>query len=362
MPAAALALGAGRSAIQLALTGYLAGIVIGQIATGPLVDRFGRRPVLLAGCVTFVAGSVACMAAPNVIALLGGRLLQALGAAGGLVSGRAIAGDPANVRGSRDVALLAAMAVLSPMLAPVIGSALAQTFGWRGIFALTAVLGALCGAAVVYWVPRGLQDRTIGSSNIREDLLLIVRSSRFVGLLVMGTALTSALYVFLAASPFLLVDVYGVESRNLGIVYSCVACGAGGGALAASVLAVRHPPEAMMTLGTSLACGGACVGLAAALCGIDTVMAFILPISVVAFGGALATPSAMLRALQIANGRSGTAAGLYGAAQMSGAALATLIVALFPTHRLLPPLAMIAALATTASVVRYLMRKMGSSA
>ena len=153
MPSAAAALHASPSVMQLTLTMYLAGVGTGQIVSGPLADRIGRRPVMLGGILIFAVGSAACWAAASVELLLAGRLVQALGASAGLVVGRAMAGDAAGTRGARDMALLTAIVMLSPMIAPVLGSLLVETGGWRAIFAVLTLVGLTCGGAALRWLP-----------------------------------------------------------------------------------------------------------------------------------------------------------------------------------------------------------------
>ena len=79
--------------VQLVVSLYLAGIAAGQLVYGPVSDRLGRRPVLLAGLATFLVGTVMCGAAWSLPALIAGRVLQALGTCAGVVLSRAMIRD-----------------------------------------------------------------------------------------------------------------------------------------------------------------------------------------------------------------------------------------------------------------------------
>jgi len=161
MPEMARALGAGGAATKATLTVYLIVYAIAALIHGPLSDRYGRRPVLLAGLGVYTAASFACALAPNIEVLLAARMLQAFGAASGVVLARAIARDvmdgPALMRTN---AYLATGQGVAPGLAPLLGGLLAGSGGviyalvntttvWNagfknGMFAFTAaVLGGI---------------------------------------------------------------------------------------------------------------------------------------------------------------------------------------------------------------------------
>jgi DHA1 family bicyclomycin/chloramphenicol resistance-like MFS transporter len=351
MPAAAVSLGADRSALQLALTVYLIGVAAGQLATGPLSDRIGRRPVLIGGTMLFVAGSALCWAAGSIAALLVGRMVQALGASSGLVAGRAMVGDRGGAGGARDMALLTAIVMLSPMLAPVIGSAIADTLGWRAIFAVLALCGALCALAIRHWLGETLAGGA-GASSLWADWARLARTPIFLHNLAIGTAMGSGLYVFLAASPFLLVETYHADPHRLGLFYGLVALGAGGGALSASWLAARWPASRIMTAGTLLSAGAALTLVGGIVARGQAIAWLIAPMMLYAFGGGLVTPNAMTTALSAVRGRAGTAVSIYGALQMAGSALATFAIALLPSHHPLVPAAAIAVLALGALLLQ----------
>ncbi|MDO6415242.1 multidrug effflux MFS transporter [Sphingomonas sp. BIUV-7] len=345
MPAAAAALHSDRSAVQLALTFYLISVAVGQLVIGPLSDRLGRRPVLIGGTILFVAGSVLCWVAGSIGALLVGRVIQALGASSGLVAGRAMVGDEEGGRGARDMALLTAIVMLAPMLAPVIGSVIAQTLGWRAIFAILAVLGAACGLAIWLWIAETHAVDPADGSSLLAAWGRLARDPVYVRNLLIGTALSGGLYVFLAASPFLLVGFYAADPVRLGVYYGIVALGAGGGALTASALAARCPARSIMTGGTAIAALAAVALFVAAAAEQHRIGCFVAPMVAYAFGGGLVTPNAITCALSAVRGRAGTAVSIYGALQMAGSALATLGVALLPWHNPVAPAAVIAALA-----------------
>ena len=345
MPIAAAVLRASPSVMQLTLTLYLVGVGTGQIVSGPLADHVGRRPVLLGGIAIFVLGSAICWAAGSVWLLLAGRLVQALGASAGLVVGRAMTGDTAEGRGARDMALLTAIVMLSPMIAPLLGSFLVDTGGWRAIFAVLTLLGLACGAAAFRWLPETFVPRPADGTRLLASWGNVLANRVFLRNLLLGTSFTAGLYVFLGASPFLLVDFYRADPHGLGIYYGAVALGAGAGALLVNRLSGRLAAASMMRLGAAIAAAGALGFLVSAALGRHEIAAMIAPMAVFSFGGGLVVPNAFVAALAGSPERVGTAVSAFGALQMLGnAAISSLVAALAP-HSPLPVAIAIAGLA-----------------
>ena len=142
LPYAATDLGASIGEMQLTISLYLLGLAVGQLWYGPLSDRYGRRPTLMFGLVVYTLAGLAAAFAPHVHSLIAARLFQALGGCAGMVLGRAIVRDTSTPEASaRRLALLGLIVSAGPGSAPIIGSALASTLGWRSIFYLLFVLG-----------------------------------------------------------------------------------------------------------------------------------------------------------------------------------------------------------------------------
>src|SRR3974390_1224520 len=125
---------------QLTISSYLFGFAVGQIFYGPVSDRLGRRPVLLAALVGYALATLGCAAAQSIDALIALRFVQALGGAGAIVLARAVVRDLySGVRAGRELSLMGSIQALAPILAPVIGGALQTVFGWRASFILLVI-------------------------------------------------------------------------------------------------------------------------------------------------------------------------------------------------------------------------------
>src|SRR5215213_3056608 len=131
MPSMARSLGVDFTTIQLTLSLYLGAMALGQLIIGPLSDRLGRRPVLLIGLLTFVAGSVICLSAQSIGVLIFGRIVQALGGCAGITLSRAIVRDLYDRDHVASMLGYVTMGMaVAPMVAPTIGGVLETLYGW----------------------------------------------------------------------------------------------------------------------------------------------------------------------------------------------------------------------------------------
>lgn len=324
LPAIALDFGVADEVAQFTLTTYLVALAMGQVASGPIIDHRGRRPLLIAGGGLFAIGSLACWAAPGIAVLLAGRAVQAIGAACGLVAARAMVGAGRDAEGARDMALLTAIVMLSPIFAPVIGGAIALALGWHAIFALLLVVGALATGATAGWLGEAPQRARPARIDPIAGWRAVLAEPDFRRHLAIGTAMSVGMYAFLASAPFFLTHRFGVPEARLGLLFGVVASGAGGGALLASLLARRMTPRQLVRTGASVALAAA-VTLAAVTFAGAGARAIVLAMALYALAGGLILPNALMIALAPTGDRVATAISLYGALQMAGSGLATMV-------------------------------------
>src|SRR4051812_37405856 len=181
LPALASTFGRDISIAQMTVSLFMVGIACSQIIMGPLSDRFGRRPVLLAGLGLMVAASAGCIFAESLPQLIAARFLQALGGATGMVVSRAIIRDLySRDRVGAMISLVIAVMMIAQMLSPLTGGLLETAFGWRAIFyAITA--GSLCvAAAIAIALPETRRTRAEGSG-FRGDVGSLIKSRAFIG-------------------------------------------------------------------------------------------------------------------------------------------------------------------------------------
>jgi len=227
-PAMALAFGTDEKHIQTTLAAYFLGLSIGQLAYGPVADRFGRRVPLLVGVCLFTLASLACAFAPNLDALIAARFVQALGGCAGMVLSRAIVSDKCDAIASAKVfSQLVLVMGLAPILAPMLGGVLVNVYGWQSIFVALTLFSALCTLAVALGLPESLpasQPRQPLSGASRQYGRLL-KDRVFIGHALTGGIAIAGMFSYIAGSPFVFIKLYGVPAEHYGWLFGSNAAG-----------------------------------------------------------------------------------------------------------------------------------------
>ncbi len=254
LPALGRGFGASASQTQLTLNACLLGLALGQMIAGPLSDALGRRRPLLVGVAAYAAASLLCVIAPSIGALVLLRFVQGLAGAAGIVIARAVMRDWYTGVAARYFSLLMLVNGLAPILAPVIGGQLRRVASWRGIFVTLALIGVLLLLATARGLPETLAraDRHTGSvpATLATFRRLLADRS-FVGHALSSGFAFAAMFAYIAGSPFVLQDIYGVSPQLFSIV-----CGMNAlGIINATTLALSNHPR---TAGSASALLGYC--------------------------------------------------------------------------------------------------------
>jgi DHA1 family bicyclomycin/chloramphenicol resistance-like MFS transporter len=227
-PAMALAFGTDEKHIQTTLAAYFLGLSIGQLAYGPVADRFGRRIPLLVGVCLFTLASIACAIAPNLDTLIVARFVQALGGCAGMVLSRAIVSDKCDAVASAKVfSQLMLVMGLAPILAPMLGGVMVNLYGWQSIFVALTVFSALCTLAVALGLPESLpasQPRQPLSGALRQYGRLL-KDRVFIGHALTGGIAIAGMFSYIAGSPFVFIKLYGVPAEHYGWLFGSNAAG-----------------------------------------------------------------------------------------------------------------------------------------
>jgi len=227
-PAMAIAFGTDENHVQLTLAAYFLGLSLGQLAYGPVADRFGRRIPLLTGVGLFTVASLACAYAPSLEWLIGARFVQALGGCAGMVISRAVVSDKCDAVGSAKVfSQLMLVMGLAPILAPMLGGLLVNLYGWQSIFIGLTLFSALAATAVALWLPESLPahvPRQPLSGALRQYGRLLT-DSVFLGHALTGGIAIAGMFAYIAGSPFVFIKLYGVPAEHFGWLFGTNAAG-----------------------------------------------------------------------------------------------------------------------------------------
>lgn len=252
------------AAVQLSITGFLLGIIAGQLLWGPLSDATGRRPVLVTGTSAFAVCSLACAFAPTVEVLNAARVGQGFTGAAGIVVARAVVSDlyDDDRQLGRVFGTLGAVTALGPVLAPLLGGALLTVTSWRSVFVVLSLAGLLLTLGVVRWLPESRPRRTAAvrtlpglAASLRTLTLLARRRSVLAPVLAIGFC-SAAVFAYIAGTTFLFQDVYGRSAAFCSLVYGVNALGNMAGSLAYGRLADRWSAETLLTASAAAGLAG----------------------------------------------------------------------------------------------------------
>ena len=330
LPQAARDLGTSPGEMQLTISLYIAGLGAGQLFYGPLSDAFGRRPLLLTGLALYAVAGVVAALSSGVHALIAARLLQALGGCAGLVLGRAIVRDTAHADDAlRKLALLNLMTLFGPGLAPIVGAFVGTHAGWRSIFYLLATMGALAFVCTARLLPETARPAgTLSTGKLLRDYGTLLRSPVFSGFAFGGGCATTSFYAFLAAGPFIFADQLHRPATELGVSVALLMVGVSVGNFGGARLARRFSARQVLMGANLLSLGSAVALLAVGVSGHLSVVAVVGLMFLFTIGAGASSPIALASAISVDARLTGSAAGLYGFAQMSMGALCTALVSL----------------------------------
>jgi len=332
LPAIAAAMQVHAAAAQLLISLSLVAIAFGNLIVAPLSDRYGRRPVVLAGLGLFVFGSLAGTIAPSLKLLVLARIVQAFGGGAAMAVMRATIMDffgPARAAGA--IAATATAILVAPMLAPTLGGLAIEWFDWRAVFGLSGLLGG----AVMLFAARNLRetrpaDPAAGPSpRTLSSYRQLFRSRGYLIYVAFGSSLMSMIYTFVTGAPYVAIDVLGVSPARLGLLLFFPAFASFAGFLVAARIANRIGGPRLMKAGALLAFFGAATMTVLTLAGVWHPLALFLPGMLIGFANALATPSSTTGAITRHPAIAGAASGLLGFVHLIVAAGATQLVALF---------------------------------
>jgi DHA1 family bicyclomycin/chloramphenicol resistance-like MFS transporter len=327
VPGLAHRLDADPQMVQLTISLYMLGLAISQLVLGPLSDRFGRRPVVLAGLVLTTLSSAVAITASSITGLIVARTAQSFGASTGLVLGRAIIRDlVGRDRAASMYGLVTAAVVVPPMFGPLIGGILDTAFGWQAIFAFMSMVSGLvlCWAIIALPETTATPEQHGARAHFWTDLRSFARNRRFYGY-VLASMLTSApFYAFIGGAPHVVVTQMGRTSAEYGVWFLTNSLGYMFGNFAASRLSMRYGIDSLIKWGLwfeLMACIVSAV-LTEIFFDLGPGIPFVMQ-GIIYIGNGIVLPNAIAGLVSVRPQASGTASGIAGFVQMAiGAGIA----------------------------------------
>ncbi|MEE1882924.1 multidrug effflux MFS transporter [Pseudomonas soli] len=328
-PAMAHAFATDEKHVQATLAAYFLGLSLGQLAYGPVADRFGRRIPLLFGVGLFTVASLACAYAPNLDSLIVARFVQALGGCAGMVLSRAIVSDKCDAVASAKVfSQLMLVMGLAPILAPMLGGVLVNVSGWQSIFLALSLFSAACLVAVGLGLPDSLPahvPRQPLSGALRQYLRLF-GDRVFVGHALTGGIAIAGMFAYIAGSPFVFIKLYGVPAEHYGWLFGTNAAGFILMAQVNARLLAKRGPAFLLARAVWLYLVAALALLVVAALRPAQLWPLLVPLFICIASLGCIIPNASACAMSGQGARAGSASALMGCLQFSVAAGAAALV------------------------------------
>ena len=319
------------SQLQLVLTLYTLGSAISLLVSGPLTDRFGRRPVLLAGLTMYVLATITCALADSLGVLVIARLFQALGGCCTTVIGRVIVRDYFDRHEQARLLGLISMAMaVSPMAAPVLGSVLLPLLGWRGLFVLLGVVGSVLCLVVQRRLPETRPPEVAAAppANVLRIYSQLLRDRYFLRYASAIGCVYSTYFPFISESSALLQRGFDLSPTAYALVFAATISGYMLGANLFRRLVARFEADRLISVAIGLNVLGSILLATATTLMAQEWLAIVLPMVVIMVSVGLTMPACQLSVLQPYGAIAGTASGLFFFIQMFVTAVSSWVTGL----------------------------------
>lgn len=347
--------------IQLSLTSFFIGIASGQMIYGPLLDRFGRKKPLVIGLLIYISASIGCAlteSADNLILL---RFIQALGSCGGMVGARAMVRDffpPTET--AKIFSMLMLVIGVSPILAPTFGGFVIEQWGWHFIFIVLTFIGVSILLGVIFLLPESKKpDRNISlkPKPIITNFWSVFITPQFFVYSLVGGVSSSGLYAYLSGSPYVMMELYGLNEKQYGWVFGLIAIGLITTSQLNNFMLNYFKSENIAKYALMIQ---AIIGLGllfSASTGILTLTGIIIFIFCFLACQGFVFPNSSALALNPFTNLAGSASALLGSIQLGIGAIASILVSILHNNTSIPMVSIMAACAVTSFLILLIASK-----
>ena len=352
MPQIARGLGADVAGVQTTISAYFLAFGIAQLVYGPWADQSGRKPPLYLGVGIYLVGTAGCYLAPSIGALIAWRFVQALGAAAVMVVPRAIIRDMhTGHEATRMMAAIMLVISVSPMLAPLAGSAVIAVADWRAIFGVLAIAGVISLLMIAFLLPETLrqEDRVpVSAGRLLSGARHLLGDRVFMGLTFTGGFGMASFFVFLASASFVYTGQFGLTPTQFSLAFAANAIGFFSASQMAATLGQRFGARRVVLWATAGFAVFALLTLAVVAAGIGGLPLLIAGLFMGNACLGLVIPTTMVMALDPHGEIAGLASSLGGTLQMLAGGAVVMLSGPFFDGTAVPMVAAIAACALAA--------------
>lgn len=356
-PAIAQSFGISTGRVTMSLSSFFLGISLGQVFYGPLLERFGRKRPLYAGLTLYLIATAGCYAASSIQMLIAFRFVQAIGGcAAGVVSMTMVRDLFPVEENVRIFSMLMLVLGVSPLIAPTVGSFITTAFGWRTIFVALVLLAGIILIAVYTILPETRQPNKSQMLNLRQiigNYGAVLSVPQFMTYALGGSIAMSGLFAYIAGSPAIFMDGYGVTSQTYGWIFAILTLGFVGLSQLNGIFAKRFSQKqivfgavvSMLAISILFLVGSGLAWFGM----VGTALLIFLILGCIG----IVNPNAAALSMAPFASRTGFAASLYGTIQWGTAGVISVILGQFKTSTPIPLAAIMSATALLALIVLY---------
>jgi len=346
--------------VQLTITLNLAAYAVGQLFFGPLSDRIGRRPVLLAGMIGFALSSIFCALTESIDTFILARIFQGLTACAEAVIGYAVIRELYNEAGAVKVLAAYGMAIaLAPAAGPIIGGHMHVWFGWRSNFLLLTCI--IIVVIVLVWrvLPETLAKPD--PSALRPRRLLagyyaLLTDGPFMSYTLIMSLVLGSLFAVITAFPFIFIQHMDVPTEKYGYYFGFIVLAYFFGSFTANRVAGRFTSDQMLVAGLALGVLGQLGLVSIVVFNHENPIGMIATQCFFAYGLGLIFAATPVRAFDVCHTGYGYAAAMIGALPMAGGSLSTLCIVLTYDGTALPIALILLATNAIACVLYFIIK------
>ncbi len=314
---------------QLILTSYIIFVSIGQLLSGILSDRFGRRPIIIGGAFLYSLGGILAMSSPYIELLIFMRIIQGLGAAACLSMARVIVNDSFEKNEAAEkLSLITAVMVIFPNIALILGGVIADTIGWQGSMGTLFGFGLFLLLGTLFFIPETKSEKfsSLSLNNVINSYYLVLTNRAFFNYTTLGSIQTGIFFSTFSFMPYHF-DRLGVSPTQFSIWLAFTGIGYFSGNIINRNYASRFGIPKMCFLG--------CLGSAFSFV-LMLVFYFLsfkhpifisFPLFLFGLSNGITVANSIIGGVSATGKLSGTATGVSGAIQMAAAGiLGTIII------------------------------------
>jgi DHA1 family bicyclomycin/chloramphenicol resistance-like MFS transporter len=326
--------------VGYSLSSFFVGICVGQLLSGPLLDRFGRKKPLYVGLVIYILASVGCGLSDSVEMLIGFRFLQALGGCVGMVAPSAVVRDSFPVEQSARVfSMLILILGVSPILAPTLGGFIVTGWGWKPVFFVLAGITLLILITVIVALPETKQpdpNYSLHPKAILGNFFEVIKNRQFMTYAMAGNTVSAGLFAYLAGSPFVFMEMHGVSQQAYGWIFGLIAAGLITASQINNLILKKHKSERILRTVITVQVILGIIMWTGSWFHIFNLYSLIIIMMLFLSCQGFIFPNAAAMAMAPFTRHAGSAAALMGAIQMALGAFASALVSIFFNETIMP--------------------------